>query len=202
MARQTFAYLHVSKVDQDLEKMKMDILKLANAQGLGHVAFVEEQVSDKVSWRKRQIAQVLENCHPGDSIIVSKLSGLGRSMLECLEILSRACEKEIHIYAVKGNWCLDGKVQSQTLANAFAIVMEIEHDMISTRTTEALRRRKEQGLTLGRPKGIGKSKLDQYRTEIETLLKNGSSKTWVAKRYQTTIANLSRWMQQRGIEGK
>lgn len=202
MAAQTFAYLLVRKRDQDLEKMKMDVLKLANAQGLGHVDFVEEQVSDKVSWRKRQIAQVLENCHPGDSIIVSEFSSLGRSMLECLEILSLTCEKEIHIYAVKGNWCLDGSIQSKNMANAFEIAMEIEHDMISTRTTEALQRRKEQGLTLGRPKGIGKSKLDQYRTEIETLLKNGSSKTWVAKRYQTTISNLSRWMQQRGIEGK
>jgi DNA invertase Pin-like site-specific DNA recombinase len=202
MAGQTFAYLCVSKVDQNLEQMKMDILKLANAQRLGHVEFVEEQVLGKVTWRKRQIAQVLENCHPGDSIIVSALSRLERSMLECLEILSLTTEKEIHIYAVKGNWCLDGNIQGKIMGMAFAIAIEIEHDMISTRTTEALRVRKEQGMTLGRPKGIGKSKLDQYRTEIEALLKNGSTKTWVAKTYQTTISNLSRWMQQRGIEGR
>lgn len=202
MAGQTFAYLCISKVDQDLEKMKMDMLKLANGQHLGHVEFVEEQASDKVSWRKRQIAQVLENCYPGDNIIVSALSRLGRSTLECLEILSSASEKEIHIYAVKGNWCLDERHQSQVMAMAFSIAIEIDRDMTSLRTTEALRIRKEQGMTLGRPKGIGKSKLDQYRTEIEVLLQNGSTKTWVAKRYQTTIANLSRWMQQHGIEGR
>ncbi len=78
---QTFAYLRVSKVDQDLEKNKMDILKLANNEHLGHVHFVEEKVSGKISWRKRQIADILEKSHPGDTIIVSELSRLGRSML-------------------------------------------------------------------------------------------------------------------------
>jgi DNA invertase Pin-like site-specific DNA recombinase len=139
----------------------MEILKLAHEQRLGQVEFVEEKVSGKMSWRKRQIAQILENCQPGDSIIVSELSRLGRSMLECIEILSLATEKEIHIYAVKGNWRLDGSIQSKIMAMAFATAAEIERDLISQRTTEALAVRKQQGMTLGRPKGIGKSKLDK-----------------------------------------
>ncbi len=80
MDTQTFAYLRVSKIDQDIEKNKMDILKLANNEHLGHVHFVEEKVSGKVSWRKRQIAVILENAKEGDSILVSELSRLGRSM--------------------------------------------------------------------------------------------------------------------------
>src|SRR5262249_15804876 len=88
MPEQTFAYLRVSKLDQDLEKNKLDILKLANEAHLGHVQFVEEKASGKVSWRKRQIATILENAQEGDTIIVSELSRLGRSMLECMEILS------------------------------------------------------------------------------------------------------------------
>src|SRR5882757_11412917 len=113
---QTFAYLRVSKLDQDLEKNKMDILKLANDEQLGHVQFVEEKISGKISWRKRQIADILENAQPGDTIIVSELSRLGRSMLECIEILSIATEKGLHIYAVKGNWRLDGSIQSKIIA--------------------------------------------------------------------------------------
>src|ERR1700693_3772959 len=89
---QTFAYLRVSKLDQDLEKNKSDILKLANDTHLGHVHFVEEKISGKISWRKRQIATILENAETGDSIIVSELSRLGRSMLECMEILSLATQ--------------------------------------------------------------------------------------------------------------
>lgn len=198
----TFAYLRVSKEEQDLEKNKMDILKLANNEQLGHVHFVEEKVSGKVSWRKRQIADILEQAESGDSIIVSELSRLGRSMLECIEILSVATEKGLHIYAVKGNWRLDGSIQSKIIAMAFAIAAEIERDLISQRTTEALRARKEQGIPLGRPKGVGKSKLDEHQTEIEALLKNGSTKTWIAKKYKTTLGNLRHWMKQREIKGK
>lgn len=82
---------------------------------------------------------------------------------------------------------------------AFAIAAEIERDLISQRTTEALRARKQQGKLLGRPKGVGKSKLDEHRAEIEALLKNGSTKTWVAHKYQTTVGNLRHWMMQHGI---
>ncbi len=199
METQAFAYLRVSKIDQDLEKNKMDILKLAKNEHLGHVHFVEEKVSGKVSWRKRQIAALLENAQEGDSILVSELSRLGRSMLECIEILSIATEKGVHIYAVKGNWRLDSSIQSKIIAMAFAIAAEIERDLISQRTTEALQARKQQGISLGRPKGVGKSKLDAHRIEIEALLKNGSTKTWVANKYQTTVGNLRHWMRQHGI---
>ncbi|EFH86408.1 recombinase family protein [Ktedonobacter racemifer] len=197
---QTFAYLRVSKLDQDLDKNKTDILRLAHEKRLGHVEFVEEKISGKVSWRKRQIAGVLEQAQEGDAIIVSELSRLGRSMLECMEILSLAMQKNVRIYAVKGNWQLDNSIQSKIVAMAFAMAAEIERDLISQRTTEALAARKQQGMPLGRPKGIGKSKLDEYEAEIRALIKNGSTKTWIAQRYGTTRRNLSHWLKQHGIE--
>ena len=83
-------YLRVSTADQDLEKNKSAILWLAHEKELGRVEFVEERISGKVSWRKRKIADVLDALGTGDSIIVSELSRLGRSMLECMEILSIA----------------------------------------------------------------------------------------------------------------
>lgn len=76
---------------------------------------------------------------------------------------------------------------------------EIERDLISSRTTEALRHRKAQGMKLGRPAGPGKSKLDQYRPEIEALLSNGSSQGFIAKRYNTTEANFSNWLKKNNI---
>ena len=199
MAERTFAYLRVSKAEQDLEKNKLAILQLAHDYHLGYVEFVEEKVSGKVSWRKRQIAALLEEAEAGDSIIVSELSRLGRSMLECIEILSIATQKGLHIYAVKGHWRLDDSIQSKIIAMAFAIAAEIERDLISQRTTEALRVRKQQGMPLGRPKGVGKSKLDAHRAEIEALLKNGATQTWVARRYQTTTGNLRHWLKQHQI---
>jgi DNA invertase Pin-like site-specific DNA recombinase len=82
---------------------------------------------------------------------------------------------------------------------AFAMAAEIERDLISQRTTEALAARKQQGMLLGRPKGVGKSKLDAYESEITALLKNGATKTWIAKKYGTTRRNLSHWMKQHRI---
>lgn len=199
MPGQTFAYLRVSKLDQDLEKNKLDILKLAHEQRLGHVEFVEEKISGKISWRKRQIAIILEQAQEGDAIVVSELSRLGRSMLECMEILSLAMQKGIRLYAVKGNWQLNNSIQSKIIAMAFAMAAEIERDLISQRTTEALAARKLQGMPLGRPKGVGKSKLDAHHVEIVALLKNGATKTWIARKYETSRRNLNHWMKQHEI---
>jgi len=192
-------YLRVSTADQDLAKNKADILKLANDKDLGKVQFVEETVSGRVSWKKRKVAERLDGCNAGDNILVSELSRLGRSMLECMEILSITLERGINVYAVKGNWQLDQTIQSKIIAMAFSMAAEIERDLISQRTTEALRAKKAAGMKLGRPKGPGKSKLDTFRQEIEALLANGSTPKFIARRYQTTEANLHNWMKKHGI---
>jgi len=196
---QTVGYLRVSTLDQDLEKNKADILHLANSKALGQVHFVEEKTSGRISWRKRKIAEIIDELCQGDTIIVSELSRLGRSMLECMEILSIATEKQITVYAVKGNWQLDGSIQSKIVAMAFSMAAEIERDLISQRTKEALRAKKAQGIKLGRPPGPGKSKLDVYQPEIEALLKNGSSKRFIARRYGTSESNLYNWLKKRDL---
>jgi DNA invertase Pin-like site-specific DNA recombinase len=195
----TIAYLRVSTIDQDIEKNKSAILALANQKVLGHVLFVEEKVAGKISWRKRKIAQILETAQKGDNIIVSELSRLGRSMLECMEILSIATQKGINVYAVKGDWQLTNSIQSKIIAMAFSMASEIERDLISKRTREALQVKKQNGMKLGRPKGVGKSKLDPYCVEIEALLKNGSTQKFIAKRYGTTEANLHHFLKQRRL---
>lgn len=194
------AYLRVSTVDQDVEKDKASILFLANELKLGNVEFVEEKISGKVSWRKRKLAEVLESLREGDSLIVSELSRLGRSMMECMEVLSIASTKGIKVYAIKGNWKLDDTLQSKIVAMAFAIASEIERDLISIRTKEALRHRKASGKPMGRPKGTGKSRLDPYKLEIEALLKNGTTKTFIARRYKVSKANLHQWLKKHGVK--
>jgi DNA invertase Pin-like site-specific DNA recombinase len=196
----TIAYLRVSTIDQDVEKNKADILHLANVKNLGKVKFVEEKVSGRVAWRTRKIAKIIDELGQADNIIVSELSRLGRSMLECMEILSIASQKRINIYAIKGNWQLDGTIQSKIIAMAFSMASEIERDLISKRTTEALRAKKAAGIQLGRPKGAGKSKLDKFKLEIETLLKNGATQKFVASRYKTTPANLYNWLKKHGLK--
>ena len=198
--RKTVAYLRVSTLDQDIGKNKTDILHFANHHDLGKVDFVEEIASGRKPWSERQIAQVLEDLRAGDAIIVAELSRLGRSMLECMEILALATRKSIRVYAVKGSWQLNDSIQSKIIALAFAMAAEIERDLISQRTREALRFKKQQGIALGRPKGPGKSKLDPFRPEIESLLANGSTQKFVAQRYHTTQANLHNWLKKHGLK--
>ena len=140
---------------------------------------------------------VLDELREGDALIVSELSRLGRPMLGCMEILSIAAAARIRVYAIKGAWWFDETIQSKIIAMAFSMAAEIERDLISARTTEALRVRKAAGLPLGRPKGSGKNKFDPYRPEIEALFANGSTRRFIAKRYNTTPANLSNWMKKR-----
>jgi DNA invertase Pin-like site-specific DNA recombinase len=196
----TTAYLRISTVDQDIEKNKSDILKLANEKRLGYVEFIEEQISGKVSWRNRKIFAIINEAKKDDVIIVSELSRLGRSMLEIMEILSIATQKQLKIYSVKGDWHLDGSIQSKVMAMVFSMASEIERDLISSRTKEALRFKKENGIKLGRPKGPGKSKLDKFKPEIEVLVSNGSTQKFIANRYNTTEANLYNWMKRHNLK--
>ncbi len=198
----TIGYLRVSTADQDIKKNKADILSLANEKSFGNVSWVEEQVSGKVSWKKRKIFGVIDELVNGDNLIVSELSRLGRSMLECMEILSIASQKGINLYAIKGNWQLDHSIQSKIVAMAFSMAAEIERELISQRTKEALRVKKAAGIKLGRPVGSGKSKLDPFKLEIEALLANGSTQKFIANRYQTTEANLFHWMKKNGVQRK
>jgi DNA invertase Pin-like site-specific DNA recombinase len=194
------AYLRVSTVDQDTEKNKTDILKLANEKDFGKVVFVEEKVSGTKSWKERKLKGIVDDLGNGDRLIVPEMSRLGRSMLEIMQVLAIAQEKGINVYAVKGNWSLDGTIQSKVMAMAFSIASEIERDLISQRTREALKAKKKAGVKLGRPKGPGKSKLDEHREEIVALLKNGSTKAFVARRYNTTQANLFNWLKKNNID--
>jgi len=198
----TIAYLRVSTLDQDTEKNKHEILSFANDKDFGKVEFIEETVSGKKSWKERKIKGIVDDLGEGDRLIVPELSRLGRSMLEIMEMLAVAKQKGINIYAIKGNWELNGSLQSNVIAMAFAMAAEIERDLISSRTKEALQALKAAGTKLGRPKGPGKSKLDKYKEEIVALLRTGSSKTYIAKKYGVTPPTLYNWLNKRQIKVK
>ena len=134
----TVAYLRVATEKQNLEKNKADILKLANEKKLGNVDWIQEKISGKVFWKERKIGSVIDSMKAGDSLLSSELSRLGRSMLEIMQILAISVERGIKVFAVKGNWTLDGTLQSKILAMVFSLASEIERELISARTKEAL----------------------------------------------------------------
>jgi DNA invertase Pin-like site-specific DNA recombinase len=196
------AYLRVSTIDQDCEKNKADILMFANERQFGNIEFIEEKISGAVSWKNRKISQIVDDLQAGDRLIVPELSRLGRSLLDIMEILSIAKRKGICIYDIKNKTELNGGFQAEIMATIFGIAAQIERDLISARTKEGLRAARAQGKLLGRPKGPGKSKLDQFRPEIEAMLANGSTKTFVAKRYGSSLPNFHNWLGKNKIKGR
>ena len=196
------AYLRVSTQDQDTEKKKIDILKFANEKNFGHVEFVEEKISGTKSWKDRKVKQIIDELSDGDRLIVPELSRLGRSMVDIMSCISAAKEKGIFIFDVKNGFELNGRFQGELMAMIFSIAAQIERDLISARTKEGLRSARAQGKLLGRPKGPGKSKLDEFKPEIIALLNNGSPKTFIARRYKTTVPNLYNWLKKNEVDTK
>lgn len=133
--------------------------------------------------------------------MVSELSRLGRSVGQIIQIVDNLIKKQVRFIAVKESIRINGtqNIQTKTMITLFGLFAEIERDLISERTKQGLLAAKKKGKLLGRPRGPGKSKLDRFKPEIEALLKNGSSKTFVAKKHKTSLPNLYKWMKKHGI---
>jgi len=189
-------YSRVSTVDQDPAKNEAAILKFANDKDFpGKVQMVEETVSGTKSWKKRILARVVEDLQMNDILIVSELSRLGRSLQDVLEVLKILSEKEVKVYSVKENFQLNGEdIQSKVMRTMLGLFAEIERDLIVARTKEGLEAARKSGKILGRPKGPGKSKLDDYREAIIADLKGGVTKAFISKKHGVTPATLHNWL--------
>lgn len=200
MGKQTIGYLRVSTLDQDTEKNKLAILNYANTRDYGKVEFVEEKVSGLKSWKNRKLKDVVESLKVNDVLIVPELSRLGRSLVEVLEILNILTNKQVKVYSVKENFQLNGTdMQSKIMRTLLGLFAEIERDLISQRVREGQAAAKAKGQIFGRPKGPGKSKLDIHKNEILALLKTGSSKAYVARRYGCSTITLYNWLKKNNL---
>jgi len=187
----TKAFLRVSTVDQDTEKNKLDILQFANRMKLGNVDFIEEHCSGTKSYKERKLGALLDSMTNGDILIVPELSRIARSVTQILEVIKVTKDKGITLYSLKENFNnSEDTITSTVTSTIFALVAQIERELISLRTREALHSRKAQGIKLGRPTGKGKSKLDVHKDDILKLVALGVPKTMIARQFSTTKGNL------------
>lgn len=187
----TYAYLRVSTLEQNTEKNKLDILKFANSNKLGNVEFIEEKISGKTNFKDRQLGTLLERMKEGDILIVPEISRLARSITQIFEVIDITKQKGIILYTIKENFNNNDKsITSTVTSTIFALIAQIERELISIRTKEALQARKINGIKLGRPKGKGKSKLDEHKSDILKLIDLKVPKTIIAKQYKTSVPNL------------
>lgn len=191
----TYSYLRVSTTDQDTDKNKLEILKFANIKKLGNVEFIEEQISGKANYKNRQLGALLEKMKKEDVLIVPELSRIARSITQIFEVIEITKQKGVALYSLKENFSnKDDSITSTVATTIFALVAQIERDLISLRTKEALVAKKAMGIKLGRPKGKGKSKLDEHKEDILKLIELKVPKTIIAKQYNTTTTNLYNYL--------
>jgi len=146
-------YIRVSTDKQTTENQRFEILKFADEKNIKIDKWVEETVSGRKKYQDRKLGAIIDNIQKEDVIIVSELSRFGRSLMEVMSLLHKLMEKEAKVFTTKEQYELGNNINSQVLAFAFGLSAQIERNMISQRTKEALQRKKSEGMTLGRPRG-------------------------------------------------
>jgi len=200
----TYGYIRVSTDKQDLENQKHEVLNYSNIKKLGNVDFIEETISTRIALEKRRIWELIKLLKENDVLVVSELSRLGRSTMEIMTIFKYLAEKNISTHIIKGNFIIgdpDNKIQSTVLIFAFSLAAEIERELISSRTKEALARKKAEGIRLGRPKGsISKSKLDGNEKEIIELLDKKIPVASIAKILSVSRTTMNHFIKSRKLK--
>ena len=194
----TYGYIRVSSDKQTVENQRFEIKNFCKRQNIKVDGWIEETISGTKSYNKRQLGRLLKKVEKGDLIICSELSRLGRSLFMIMDILNICMNKECQVWTIKDNYRLGDDISSKVLAFAFGLSAEIERNLISQRTKEALARKKAEGVVLGRPKGRRtapeKHKLYPKHQLIVSLLNEGVSKRQIAIIVKVDRGTLSRYI--------
>ena len=193
-----YGYIRVSSDKQTVENQRIEINNFCKRNKLTINGWIEETISGTKSYTKRELGKLLKRIQKDDLIICAELSRLGRNLFMIMEILNICMTKECRVWTIKDNYRLGDDIQSKVLAFAFGLSAEIERNLISQRTKEALARKKAEGITLGRPKGRKTSpekyKLHSKTTLIRELLKAEVSKRKIAKLCKVDRNTLDRYI--------
>lgn len=148
-----YGYVRVSTDKQCTDNQIYEIKVFAAKRGLVIDGWVEETISGTRKINKRKLGKLAKQIRRGDKLIITELSRVGRNLMHIMNFLHLCMEKEVMVYTTKENYELGNNLNSKILAFAFSLSAEIERNLISQRTKEALARKKKEGIILGRPKG-------------------------------------------------
>ncbi len=200
----SYAYLRVSTRNQDNERQELTIRRYAELAGIPVDQWIKYEVSSRKSFAARGIDILLDRLQEGDTLLVAELSRLGRSISQIILLIDSILKKGVSFHSVKegmhfnGSMDMTGKIQ----LTMFSLLAELERDLISSRTKEGLEAAKEKGKLIGRPKGLGKSKLDGHEKKIKEWITLGVSQASVAKMLGVSAPTLHHFLVTRNLKIK
>ena len=197
-----YGYIRVSSDKQTVENQRFEINRFAKEEAIQIDGWIEETISGTKNYDKRELGKLLNIITKGDLIICAELSRLGRNLFMIMEILNICMTKECKVWTIKDNYRLGDDIQSKVLAFAFGLSAEIERNLISQRTKEALARKRAEGVTLGRPKGKKSSrvKLSGKEKIIKDLRDQGLSQRKIALIYKVNRMTVAKFIKDNHLE--
>lgn len=194
-----YGYIRVSSDKQTVENQRFEINNFCDREGLKIDGWIEETISGTYNYDRRKLGDLLNKIRKDDIIICTELSRLGRSLFMIMEILNQCMSKECRVWTIKDGYRLGDDIQSKVLAFAFGLSAEIERNLISQRTKEALARKKAEGVVLGRPIGSKSSKVKLSGKEdiIRDLREQGAPISTIAKIYKVNRNTVSKFIRER-----
>ena len=190
-----YGYIRVSTEEQNLENQKKAIQEKFVID-----EWVEEKRSGTIHYNKRTLGELLNKINSGDTIVITELSRLGRSLSMIFNIISKMKEIKVRCIAIKNNFDLnpdnDNDIVTSVILFAFGLSAQIERELISERTKQGLVVAKAKGKIIGRKKGakIYNVKLRKYETEIIAAYKNGTSINSLAKKYNVEWTTVKKFI--------
>lgn len=191
-----YGYIRVSSDKQTVENQRFEINNFCERNKIKIDGWIEETISGTKAYNKRELGKLLKKVQKDDLIICAELSRLGRNLFMIMEILNICMTKECLVWTIKDNYRLGDDIQSKVLAFAFGLSAEIERNLISQRTKEALARKKSEGIVLGRVKGSKntQNKLTGKEDKIEKWINEGFSKAKIARRLHVDPSTIFRFL--------
>lgn len=208
----TVGYIRVSTDTQVTSNQRNEILNYAHELGVKVDKFIDVTMSSRKHMRDRLIDDLFASLSMGDTLIISELSRLGRSTQEVLQTIEKLMSIGVELHIIKQKMIINPNNKNDFVSKAMITLMslfsELERDLISQRTSEALKARKEQGIILGKPKGTNqKSKYDAHAQRIVELHKLGLSLNKIVSHHlepvmgkgNCSVASLSTYLKRRGL---